>query len=171
VQLLNGKEETSPQPAKLPTPSEALSVYIASQGLVFLCLERLQAKYPSLDEVALYNLLSDPSIQNDLESKTRSQLVMRTFEAANEAIQLTRQSLPLMEPFERSKTATNLLAQLDVLTKKQQDINLNAIIWENLLPGEAAEAVKFLLASNKPNHDSTEHQRQNLILEHQPDSD
>lgn len=135
--------------ANTPTPSQALDVYIASAGLIFLCLERLQQTYPDLNEVTLYSLLSDPSIQRELEQKTRSQLIMQTYEAANEAIQAARGAIGHMEPFEKAKAAQGFLTQLAELTKKQQDININNIVWETLIPAEAAEAVKFLLAGNK----------------------
>lgn len=143
IETTSQLEASTSQTSKC-TPNEALKMYLASAGFISLALERLQQTYPTLTEVDLYQLLSDPTIQNDLESKTRAQLIMRTFEAANEAIISAKLALPHMEPFEKAKAASQFLAQLDVLTKKPQDININQIVWEQYLPAEAAEAVRFL---------------------------
>lgn len=153
--------DSPPSNVQMPTPHECLDMYIASAGQIYLCMERLQKKYPELTEVILYHQLSSPEIQHDLEERTRAQLIMRTFEAANESIIAARQAIMGMSPFERSKAATNFLQQLTELTKKPTEINLNNIIWEQYLPGEAAAAVRYLLQPNQQ-------QQPTEVIDHNP---
>lgn len=141
---------TSSNAHSVCTPSQALEVYIASAGLIYLALERLKVNYPDMDEVKLYTLLTDQSIQSQLEERTRAQLTLQTYQAANEALLAAKSAIGSMEPFEKAKAATALLNQYAELTKKTEPININAIIWENILPAEAASAVRYLVDSNKP---------------------
>jgi hypothetical protein len=143
------------------TPSEALRMYIASGGMVALAIERLQKTYPALTEVEFYQLLSSPTIQHDLEQQTRAQLIMRTYEAANEAIISAKLSLSKMDPFDQAKAANHFLTQLDALTKRPVDVNINNIIWEQYLPAEAAAAVRYLMQPQTP-------AQPNSVIDHNP---
>lgn len=147
---LNGLSDNASISDELPTPSEALDVFIASAGISALTCERLSKRYPAIDEVKLFALLTNPGIAAELEQKTRAQLTLATYQAATEALTAAKLAIGQMEPFEKSKAATNFLQQLNELTKKPQDININNIIWEHYLPAEAAAAVRYLASSNQP---------------------
>lgn len=148
--------------------SEVLKIYIASQGLVFLTIERVNSRLfnitnPSdyqFTEVDLYHTLSQPQVLSQLQEQTRAQIVMRTFEACNQAIQIAIAKMPHQEAFDASKTATNFIQQLAILTdSKKAELNVNTFIWENLVPNEAREAIEYLRRQQaQPVIDSTEYQ-------------
>lgn len=133
------------------SPQEVLKIYVASAGLIFLALERINKQLFGITNAAdyvftelnLYEVLSQNITQ--LQEATRAQMIMKTYEAANQAITIAIGKMPLMEPFDASKTATNLIAQLEALTdNKRSELNVNNFIWENVIPSEAREAIEFL---------------------------
>lgn len=141
-----------------PSPQDILHVYIASQGIVSLCLERLNKQYypdydaiknPSanhIDETKLYTQLTQPSLSKTLQERTRAQLTLSTFVAASEALSALRLKMSMLEPGDTVRAATQLIAQLQELTAppKSDTFNANTFIWENLIPQEAVDAINFL---------------------------
>lgn len=145
---------------------EILNIYIASAGMVQLALERAnRTYYPEYDplsnphtthltEVDLHQILSQPHVITQLQDAARAQIIMSTFQAANQAIAMMLVKLPGLDPFEASKTATNLITKLEELTDRKSNVEMNnTFIWEQVLAPEAQDAINYL-KQNRPNSDS-----------------
>ena len=157
-------------PSNLPA-SEVLAIYIASAGIINLALERINAKfYPTipLDQrpfthADLQLLLSRADILPQLQDQARAFTTMRVFETVNIALANLQNKLPQLSPFEASKTATNLVDKLALLTDRRvPETNVNNFVWEQLLPQEAVDAINFLKQQASP--------EAARVIEHEVDS-
>lgn len=162
-------------------PEEVLGIYVASGGLVQLALERINRRFfpsydpitnptaPRFDEVALHLTLTAPNILNRLQDATRAQIIMQTYEATVSAISNLKAKMAFLDPFDASKTATNLLTQLEALTQKPHQTNItnyNEFVWEHEIPQEAVEAIKYLKANptnNQPGGNTPQHNSSDII--------
>lgn len=159
--------------------TDPLSVFIEANGVVSVTLEKLNrlvcVDFPSecthdidhtpdlLTPVTLTKAISGRL--PELQDLTRAKLLMSAYSAAQMAIASATMSLPTMEPFERSKTATNLLQQVSALSerpKQQTTMNLNQMIFQQLPDEESRQAWLFLSKHNEPIEDVTQ---ESLIID------
>lgn len=151
---------------KSQVPSEdILNIYVSSTGIISLVLDRINTKYfPNydainnkselhFDEVDLLQALSQPHILSKFESVTKAQIYMRTFSAANQALSSLEATISRLEPYEISKTVTNLIDKIDSLSKHRDEDsgqNVNNFVFNNLIPQEAQAAIDYLQNKSKP---------------------
>ncbi len=131
----------------MPTSTEVLEVYIGSAGIIPLCIERINTRWPgaNYDEVLLHATLSKPDVLAKLQAAARAQIIMRTYETANQFLVNATLKMGTMPPADIAKTATQLLDRLDALTStKSSDVNVNNFIFENVIPEEATAAINYL---------------------------
>lgn len=131
------------------TAQDILSIYIASGGIIPLTLERINTKYPNqppFTQIDLQQMLTQPEVLQQLQEQVKAFILMKTFEASVVALATLTTKLPRLEPYELSRTTTNLIEKLGTLTDRlpKTEINMNQFVWENLLPAEAQEAIRFL---------------------------
>lgn len=141
---------------------DVLNIYVSSTGIISLVLDRINAKYfphyakdggVHYDEVDLLQALSQPHLLAKFESITKAQIYMRTFSAANQALSTLEATISKLEPYEISKTVTNLIDKINELSKHTQDqdgMNVNNFVFNNLIPQEAQLAIQYLQNKPKP---------------------
>lgn len=132
---------------------DVMNVFVASGGLVWLAIERIQTQYGvTLTEADMFMHINQPHVVAKLAEATRAQMILSTFQVANQAIAMIQTKLAQMDPYEVSKTATTLIAKLEELTSTQHvntQINLNNILWEQELAPDARAAIEYLKSNRQ----------------------
>lgn len=127
--------------------SDVLAVYIGSAGIASLAVERLQKYDPNFNEIELYKVLTAPGTLEQLQQAARNQVVLRTFELANQALGMLAVKMASLDPGETSRTANQLIDRLETLTNTTKtEFNINNFVWETLIPDDATQAIKYLQA-------------------------
>lgn len=130
--------------------SDVLAVYIGSAGIASLAVERLQKYDPNFTEIELYKVLTAPGTLDQLQQAARNQVVLRTFELANQALGMLAVKMASLDPGETSRTANQLIDRLETLTNTNKtEFNINNFVWETLIPDDATQAIKYLQAKKQ----------------------
>lgn len=142
---------------------DPLAIFVECDGLVPFALEKINrpvcSDFPSTcSHEPVHDLVTADGLTAmlakrlpELQDLARAKILMASYAAARLAIATATAKLGELQPFEASKTATNLIDKLVELTKRPDDhsTNINQLIW-NGLPDEQSRQAWLYITKQQP---------------------
>lgn len=125
-----------------------LNTYVECGGVMPLILEKLNKQHnmscPKGMDCIEHDIVTEAKLTNliasqlsKLQDLVRAKTIMDTYYVTQLAISALISKMTFLDPFEASKTASNLIQKLSELTDRrtnENNINLNQYVFENMTP-------------------------------------